>query len=209
MKLEGTLDVFPLRELIDMVTYSSVTGAINIYGRLTGSIYFIDGRLTHAACGSAVGQDALEEMFVSENGHFTFVSDTRVEEETIWGDALATVGQAEQMAMRRQQVSQWVPDADLAPRLLVSADALQSLSPAEAKFGQLANGSNTLRQIAAQLRLGLADASELAADMVRNRAIAFPAAVPTPNIPVPNETSQQSAQPRSAGMFERIASKSH
>lgn len=86
MKLEGTLALFPLSELIAMVAYSSVTGALSIRGSSDpGILYFRDGRLYHARWGSMEGSSALTALLELRQAHFSFVSDITIESETLQG----------------------------------------------------------------------------------------------------------------------------
>ena len=49
MQLDGNLNKFPLRELIEMVVYSSVTGVLELRaGTDIGQIFFRDGQPYHA-----------------------------------------------------------------------------------------------------------------------------------------------------------------
>ena len=82
MQLEGTLDTFPLRELIEMVVYSSVTGVLNVeIGSGIGRLYFRDGQPYHALAGDQSGINAVCAMFEQTHSRFSFaagdVSDNR------------------------------------------------------------------------------------------------------------------------------------
>ena len=84
LKLEGTLALFPLSELIAMVAYSSVTGALSIRGSSDpGMLYFRDGLLYHARWGSMEGAPALAALLELRQAHFSFVSDITIEAETL------------------------------------------------------------------------------------------------------------------------------
>ncbi len=84
MKLEGTLALFPLSELIAMVAYSSVTGALSIRGSgETGTLYFRDGLLYHARWGSLEGTPALAALLELQQAYFAFVSAITTEAETL------------------------------------------------------------------------------------------------------------------------------
>ena len=60
MQLDGNLDKFPLRELIEMVVYSSVTGVLELRaGGDIGRLFFRDGQPYHASAGERVGIGAV------------------------------------------------------------------------------------------------------------------------------------------------------
>lgn len=167
MKLEGTLDTFPLRELIDMAVYSSVTGAINIYSRGEhGRLYFRDGTLYHATRGSAKGADALAELFEHSGGTFAMVSDVTTDEESLWGALSHHLQAAEQLASRWRMARPYVPSLDLTPALLVSREAAQRrIGPAHYPILGAIDGQATLREIAASLGWAEIDVAEAVVQM--------------------------------------------
>ena len=64
VQLDGNLNKFPLRELIEMVVYSSVTGVLELRaGADIGQIFFRDGQPYHAVAGQRAGMDAIAAMF--------------------------------------------------------------------------------------------------------------------------------------------------
>lgn len=124
MKLEGTLATFPLRELIDMIVYSSVTGALNIYGPGDhGRLYFRDGVLTHVEHGQSTGVEALAELLELQTASFTFVSGATTEAETTWGSLHHHLQSAERLAARWRQLRPYLPHLELVPALLVAPEA--------------------------------------------------------------------------------------
>lgn len=119
VKLEGTLDTFPLRELIEMTVYSSVTGVLTIYGAsAVGRVFFRDGRPYHASYGDERGEQAVVCLFEERQGAFSFVADTASDEATLWYDPLDLIEQCEQQAQRWAQVRSAIPDMRLVPQLL-------------------------------------------------------------------------------------------
>jgi hypothetical protein len=71
VQLDGTLEKFPLRELIEMVVYSSVTGVLELaVGDGIGRLFFRDGRPYHAVAGEQVGADAVAAMFEERDAPF-------------------------------------------------------------------------------------------------------------------------------------------
>ncbi|MBC8076698.1 MAG: DUF4388 domain-containing protein [Chloroflexales bacterium] len=119
MKLEGALDTFPLRELIEMTVYSSVTGVLTIYGAsAVGRVFFRDGRPYHASYGDERGEQAVVRLFEERQGSFSFVADTVSDEATLWYDPLDLIELCEQQARRWAQVRPAIPDMRLVPELL-------------------------------------------------------------------------------------------
>jgi len=205
VKLEGTTDIFPLRELIEMVTYSTVTGALNLYGGSTsGSIYFRDGRMVHVSCGSLTGLDALTEMFIQHGAHFTFVSHSFCEEETVWGDSYFLMNSAEQLAARWHSVRAVVPSLDLVPRLTKPREQLQRrLLPAETMLIQLIDGTANLRAISERLQWSLIDVCEVTAELVQAGVIELDGTGSAGSSSSHGSNTQTHNRP---GLFDRVVS---
>ena len=124
MKLEGTLDTFPLRELIEMTVYSSVTGVLTVYREgAMGRIFFRDGVPYHATFGDELGEMAVVRLFEERSGNFSFVADLTSDESTLWYDAFDLVELCERRARRWVQVRPEVPDMRLVPQLLNAPDS--------------------------------------------------------------------------------------
>jgi len=185
VKLEGTLDTFPLRELVEMIAYSSVTGVLNVYGPdSSGHLFFRDGQLYHADCGAQRGPDALVSMLEYERGQFAFVSDQTTGEETFWGGNDVHLHTAERLARRWRGVRAYVPTLALVPQLLIPREAaLRRAGHSHLAMLEYTNGAASLYEIAAASGWGEIDVAEafvqLALDGVveLRRAAAAPADV--------------------------------
>ncbi len=202
MKLEGSIDTFPLRELIDMVVYSSVTGALNIYGPgAPGQLYFRDGVLYHVERGAARGADALAELLELSSASFSFVSDVVSQGESLCGPLSYQLQNAEHAAARWRHIRPYVPDLERVPRLLVPRDGLQRrVSPAHHPVLAEIDGQRTLRQIAASLAWAAVDVAEVAMQLMIDGIIEL---LPGSAIPVAPAAPQVAPQ-ASEGLFDRL-----
>lgn len=206
MKLEGSLEIFPLRELIDIAVYSSVTGALNIYCRRgQGRLYFREGVLYHAEHGASTGVDALAELFELGDGNFAFVSEIVSDQETLWGSLTYHLQTAERMALRWRQVRPYVPTLELTPALLVAREAaLRRINPAHQPVLAAIDGQATLRQIAATVNWAAIDVAEAIVQMTLDGVVALHNQ--RPNAP----TGPESEPPQQAGgIFDRLRAKAH
>jgi hypothetical protein len=119
VKLEGSLDTFPLRELFEMTVYSSVTGALTIYNDgASGQVFFRDGMPYHATYDGERGEHAVVRMFEDHRGTFAFVADTTSDDDSLWHDPLDLVELCERLARRWARVRPEIPDMRLVPQLL-------------------------------------------------------------------------------------------
>lgn len=207
MKLEGSLETFPLRELVDMVVYSSVSGVLNIYGSgESGHLYFRDSVLYHVERGPATGIDALAELLELSAASFSFVSEAFSEHESLHGTVSSHMQAAERLSSRWRQIRAYVPTLELIPQLIGPREAaLRRASPAHAPVLEAIDGRANLRQIAAYLGWSTIDIAEAAAQasvdgLVELRSARHATAA------VGGEAA--ATAPRGEGLFDRILSRS-
>lgn len=202
MKLEGSISIFPLRELIDMVAYSSVTGVLNVFGlEGNGHCFFRDGRLYHVTNEQLSGPAALEALFAAQNSHFTFVSDSTVDEETIWGNIQYLLDSSEQNAERWHRVNAKKLCAGNTPHLRLSLEAAERNAPHLASLIALIDGSRTISMLQQELHWELIDLYEALTLLVEQSVISFEALPPRTKLPSLPRTPSAIIEP---GIFERI-----
>lgn len=150
MQLEGTLDQFSMRELIEMIVYSSVTGVLEVrVGGDVGRLFFRDGLPYHADLSALVGFDALCRMFEERDAPFRFVSVGEAKVETLWGDPWDLIARAQDLASQWAQVRSHIPDLTVVP-LLRSADRHEAVHISETSWSVLSvvDGQRTVLEIA-------------------------------------------------------------
>lgn len=206
MKLEGTLDTFPLRELVEMVVYSSVTGALNIYGPgESGRLYFRDGVLYHVERGAAKGVDALAELLELSTATFTFVSNITVEAESLWGSLAHHLQGADRLAARWRMIRPYVPHLNLIPTLLTPREtALRRVGPAHHPVLGAIDGQGSLRQIAAQLGWAEIDVAEAIVQMTVDGLVDLHSQRPSGDAGPQPEPSHPGG-----GIFDRLRARGH
>lgn len=173
MKLEGSLDMFPLRELVEMTVYSSVTGVLNIFGAQgTGQIFFRNGQAYHAAYGGAVGVHAVIALLDEPPTTFSFVGDSTSDRETLWGDPLDLIDNAERIATRWKRIRKYVPSLDVIPCALCPAEYVQGGMIAEhwSIFAAI-DGQRTLADIIQALNFEPVEVCEAIAQMCEENLI--------------------------------------
>ncbi len=173
MKLEGSLDMFPLRELIEMTLYSSVSGALNIFGsQQRGQIFFRDGHPYHATAGNTVGMGAVVTLFEQTGGTFAFVDDVLSDEETLLIDPLDMVEHAEHMADRWRRVRPHVPDLALVPFLICDPErARYSVSPHHWSIFTSIDNQRSIQQLIDLLNFEPIEVCEAVAQMCQDKLI--------------------------------------
>jgi hypothetical protein len=124
VQLDGTLSKFPLRELIEMIVYSSVAGVLELrIGDEVGQLFFNDGRPYHAAVGDSTGFDAICRMFEVRDAVFRFVAGPVASEETLWFDPWEMIERAHRQAELWQSVRPRIPNLAWVPALRTAAGA--------------------------------------------------------------------------------------
>lgn len=164
MKLEGTFDIFSLRELIEMSIYSSVIGVLNIdTPRGIGQIFFHDGDAYHCIYQHMTGEAALVALFEQRQGSFAFVADASAKERTLGGDIHRLMDECEVLAERWRMVRVGLPDLHVVPHF-VRDPGVGQLRIATTHFAMLSgiDGERTLVEIAYALSLDLLDVCEAA-----------------------------------------------
>jgi Domain of unknown function (DUF4388) len=159
VQLEGTLDKFPLRELIEMVTYSSVTGVLEVrIESEIGQIFFRDGRPYHAVASQLTGIDATSAMFEERDAPFRFVADQESAESTLWQDSWEIIERSEEQARKWLSVRERIPSIECVPALR-EAPAIGQVQISEMAWPVLAaiDGQRTVQQIAEHLNLVVLD----------------------------------------------------
>ena len=216
MQLDGNLNKFPLRELIEMVVYSSVTGVLELRaGADIGQIFFRDGQPYHAAAGERLGMDAVAAMFEERDSPFRFVADREVEAATLWIDPWELIERGESQARQWVRVRDFIPSIDCIPTLR-GAPAANQIHISETVWPVLSavDGRRTVSEMASYLNLVLLDACVALADLVEQGLIEIkrPPVAPAGSLFAPPaaasgrvEPEQSEAAPRStAGFLERL-----
>jgi len=161
VKLEGSITTFPLRELVDMVMYSSVTGVLELYTQGgPGSLFFRDGHPYHATFGLKQGIEATRLLFADTNARFLFAADITVDAETLWMDPLDLFDSCEAMAQRLVKTRDVVPGLDWVP--VTVRDHQTQVSIAEDDWPMLAaiDGQRSVDDIAAEIACDVVDVCE-------------------------------------------------
>jgi Domain of unknown function (DUF4388) len=124
VQLEGTLTKFPLRELIEMIVYSSVAGVLELrIGDRVARLFFDDGRPYHADVGDCTGFDAVCRMFEERDAMFRFVAGPVAGDETLWLDPWELIERAQRQAELWLSVRPRIPNLAWIPALRSAAGA--------------------------------------------------------------------------------------
>jgi Domain of unknown function (DUF4388) len=217
VQLDGNLNKFPLRELIEMVVYSSVTGVLELRaGADIGQIFFRDGQPYHAIAGARAGMDAIAAMFEERDSPFRFVADREAEAATLWLDPWELIERGEAQARQWSHVRAIIPNLECVPALH-STPAANQIHISETIWPVLAvvDGQRNVAEIATYLNLVLLDTCVALATLVEQGLIeirrslaapvgtlfAPPTAAAAPKAPAqPSEADSRST----AGFLERL-----
>ena len=210
MQLDGNLDKFPLRELIEMVVYSSVTGVLELRaGADIGRMFFRDGQPYHAVAGERVGMDAVAAMFEERDSPFRFVADREAEASTLWIDPWELIERGEEQARQWARVRGFIPNTDCVPTLR-HAPAANQIHISETVWPVLSavDGRRNVSEMASYLNLVVLDTCVALADLAEQGLIDIlpPRVAPAGSLfaPPAAATRRDETTSRSSGFLERL-----
>jgi hypothetical protein len=203
VQLEGSLDQFPLRELIEMAVYSSVSGVLEVQvGPDAGRIFFRDGLPQHAELSGLHGVDAIGRMFAERNARFRFVADSTPVTPTLWMDPWEIIELAEHQAQTWSTVRDYVPVPQMVPILQNPRSAAASLAGEDIRPLLAAiDGRRTILDIAHDLSIAPIDVCVDIARLVQQRIITL--AAPQQSTTEAAEAPIREVEKRD-GFFERL-----
>lgn len=207
MRIEGTLATFPLRELVEMVMYSSVTGVLEIHGNAgPGRLFFRDGRPYHAVCGQASGLEAMRELFLDCEAHFLFIADIIADTETLWMDPLEALDYCESRAKRLLQTRAVIPDLSLIPSIIPSATSQVSIDSDDWPLLSVIDGQRSVATIATDLSCDIVEVCESIQRMVERRQVRLSVhAAPASQAHLgSNNTHDEESSAQGRGLLERL-----
>lgn len=201
MQLEGTLRQFPLRELIEMAVYSSVSGILEVWiGAIVGRIFFRDGLPQHAETDGLLGIDAIGRMFAEQDAAFRFIAAAEPVTPTLWMDPWELIDLAEHQAPTWAKIRGFIPSITAIPTLRGPVD-VETVSIGEEVWPILAaiDGQRSIAQIARDLAISAIDACTGVAFLIHRGLVVLRQA--------PRAADPQATQPGGAardGFFERL-----
>lgn len=206
MQLEGSLSQFPLRELIEMAVYSSVSGVLEVQvGNDVGRIFFRDGLPQHAELAELQGVDAIGRMFAEQDAPFRFRADSKPVTPTLWMDPWEIIELAEHQAQTWIRVRPYVPVLDAIPTLQMPVQRARSLISDDLNpLLMLIDGHRSILDIARDLAVAPIDAYVSIATLVQQKIVTL---APTP-LPTGSASERQTApgeaEEKHGGFFERL-----
>lgn len=203
MQLEGNLNQLSLRELIEMITYASVKGMLEVREPgLVAQLYFSDGQPCHAAAGDLRGIDAVGRMFEIQEGQFHFYAGSEAETQTLWYESNDLVQRAEDLARGWSRIRAMIPSQEWIPALTESGNAPRiQLDPHVWPVLAAVDGTHDIVVISEQLRLSIYEVCSALADLKQRNLITF-----SPPVAAPDPLAGPHA-PAKLGFFERLIEK--
>jgi hypothetical protein len=205
VELEGTIGTFSLRELVEMVVYSSVTGVLEVgEGESAGRLFFRDGLPYDASCNALGGFDAAALLFNSTGLPFRFLAGTTSPHETLWMDPWELIERGEERARQWAHLQPYIPNVDWVPMLRPHTGS-DHVHISEVTWPVLSavDGQRSVTQIAEHLNLALVDTCQALAKLVEQKLLIMHA----PHSPAPEFATQVAeAVPaqEASGFFERL-----
>ncbi len=205
MQLEGNLNQLSLRELIEMITYSSVKGMLEVRdSELAAHLFFSDGQPCHAVAGDLRGIDAVGRIFEIREGAFRFYAGSEADAETLWYESAELIQRGEDLARGWLRIRALIPSHHWVPVLTESGIAPRiQLDPYVWPVLAAVDGKRDIIAIANHLSISLYEVCDILADLKQRGLI-------TVNPPVVvSDSSSGTIAPMQAkpGFFERLIEK--
>ena len=122
MALQGTIDSFPVVDVLGMLSSSSKTGCLELVGdRGRSRVWVHDGRIVGGEVEQHPTSDAADVVFeflLNESGSFEFVTDASAPEENLDSGIEEAVAEAERMVQEWSEVREVVPDTSMVVTLV-------------------------------------------------------------------------------------------
>lgn len=173
VQLEGSLSQFPLRELIEMAVYSSVSGVLEVQvGADVGRIFFRDGLPQHAELSALQGIDAIGCMFAEHDALFRFLADNAPVTPTLWMDPWEIIDLAEHQAQTWTTVRPYVSALGAIPTLRMPVQRAQSLVGADLNpLLKMIDGQRSIPDIARDLEVAPIDVYVGIATLIQQKIV--------------------------------------
>ncbi|WP_299645282.1 DUF4388 domain-containing protein [uncultured Chloroflexus sp.] len=195
MALHGSLEQVSLRELIDLATYSLLTGSLDIVGERSGRIFLFNGQIYHIECEGQIGIEALGILLNVQKGMFNVTSGARSEQQSVWGDLETLLRNAEHTALRWRRLWHQVASLHLTPVLAMPREvAKERAKVTEHLLIDAIDGRKRVGEIAAELHWQAIDVVEGIDHLVAQQIVRLEAVPLAPHDPVP-EAQPQPAPP--------------
>lgn len=153
--LTGSLEQWPLPELLNMLGSSRQSGRVEIDDdRLQGSVFLQEGNVVHAIAPAETGVAALTSLFGLESGTFTFEPRVPSPAVTLSRPLDALIAEVTREANERETIRKVIASASMLPRLSPELPAEPiTLQPNEWMLIAASNGASSIEEIIARLEL--------------------------------------------------------
>jgi hypothetical protein len=204
VNLEGTIGTFSLRELVEMIVYSSVTGVLVVGdGEGAGRLFFRDGLPYDALCNGMGGFDAAALLFNSDGLPFRFLAGPTSPGETLWMDPWELIERGEERARQWAHLQPYIPGVDWVPMLRTTA-VTDHVHISEETWPVLSavDGQRDVTAIAEHLDVAVVDVCQALAKLVEQKLLIMRA--PQPAAPEPDARPEEPEPQDEGGFFERL-----
>ncbi|MEZ5238067.1 MAG: DUF4388 domain-containing protein [Microthrixaceae bacterium] len=126
MALQGTIDSFPVVDVLGLLSGSSKSGCLQLDGdRGRARVWISEGRIVAGEVAShptGSAADVVFELLLNEAGSFEFLTDEAAPEENLDAEVPATIAEANAMLEEWHEVRTVVPDPGVVVQLSAEAD---------------------------------------------------------------------------------------
>lgn len=152
--LTGSLEQWPLPELLNMLGSSRQSGRVEIdNGGVQGSVFLQEGSIVHATAPAETGVAALTSLFMLEAGTFTFEPRVPSPAVTLSRPLDSLIAEVTKEASERETIRKVIPSISVLPRLSQEAPLTPvTLEPSDWVLVASADGTESIEEIASRLK---------------------------------------------------------
>lgn len=150
--LSGSLEDKSFPEAFQLAMAYGDSGTLELKnGDDIGHVFLVDGAVVHAEYGELEGEDAFYELAVLDKGHFSYkVGDSSIKR-TIEANGQSLLMEATRRMDEWNLISTKIPNLDVVPHRIASANAPVRVTKAEWKVLSHMDSEKTLRQLSEEL----------------------------------------------------------
>lgn len=209
MELSGTLQQFPLRELLYLMQDTMMCGDLELQGRYgIATVSSRDGLIRHAAYNHKVGLEAMWLIFEEpHDAAFVIRSKRELNQESLIGDAKLLSDEGEERAQRWKSLRGLFPNDAVVPMVIAGSVPSKTIEPYDRIVFQSIDGVSSLADLAKKLVMEGIDVARSIARLADAGIVHVPVQIPTITIHHRTPTGSlvsTSALPK-GGLLKRIA----
>lgn len=174
MAFQGSLKELPLPDIIQLVSVSGKTGKFTLTRDGDhGFIYLKNGQMVHSVAGDLVGEEAIYNLAIWNQGEFQFTPGEEPDRQTITKSNTNLLMEAARRLDEWRVLSKKIPSVELVPELLARENRHEqvTLNPQEWILLTRIDGQRSIAEIARMLSVSSFDVAKILYGMITGELV--------------------------------------